>query len=59
MSCTILPGEFALIERLRGRMTGPEGQVWVGDDVALVPGPLGSLLLASDAVFGGIVLDAT
>ncbi len=38
-------------------MTGPRGQVWVGDDVALVPGPLGSLLLASDAVVAGIHAD--
>ena len=57
MIFTTLPGEFALIERLRGRMTGPAGQVWVGDDVALVPGPLGSLLLASDAVVAGVHAD--
>ena len=54
---TTLPGEFALIERLRERMTGPEGQVWVGDDVALVPGPTGDLLLASDAVVAGVHAD--
>ena len=57
MNFTILPGEFALIEQLRRRMTGPEGQVWVGDDVALVPGPLGGLLLASDAVVAGVHAD--
>jgi thiamine-monophosphate kinase len=38
-------------------MTGPDGQVWVGDDVALVPGPSGSLLLASDAVVAGVHAD--
>jgi len=54
---TTLPGEFALIERLRRRMTGPEGQVWVGDDVALLPGPSGGLLLASDAVVAGVHAD--
>jgi len=54
---TILPGEFAIIEQLRRRMTGPEGQVWVGDDVALVPGPLGALLLAADAVVAGVHAD--
>ncbi len=57
MNFTTLPGEFALIERLRGRMTGPDGQVWVGDDVALVPGPTGLLLLASDAVVAGVHAD--
>ena len=38
-------------------MTGPNGQVWVGDDVAVVPGPSGALLLASDAVVAGIHAD--
>lgn len=57
MNFTILPGEFALIERLRRRMAGPDGQVWVGDDVAVVPGPRGSLLLASDAVVAGVHAD--
>lgn len=38
-------------------MTGPDGQVWVGDDVALVPGPTGSLLLAADSVVAGVHAD--
>lgn len=38
-------------------MTVPEGQVWIGDDVALVPGPSGALLLASDAVVAGVHAD--
>jgi thiamine-monophosphate kinase len=38
-------------------MTGPDGQVWVGDDVALVPGPSGALLLAADAVVAGVHAD--
>ncbi len=57
MRTTTLPGEFAIIERLRERMPAPTGQVWVGDDVALVPGPLGALLLASDAVVAGVHAD--
>jgi len=57
VNVTTLPGEFALIEQLRPRMTGPDGQVWVGDDVALVPGPAGALLLASDAVVAGVHAD--
>jgi thiamine-monophosphate kinase len=36
---------------------GPEGQTWVGDDVAVVPGPSGSLLLAADAVVAGVHAD--
>ncbi len=57
MNFTTLPGEFALIEQLRRRMTGPDGQIWVGDDVALVPGPAGALLLACDAVVAGVHAD--
>jgi thiamine-monophosphate kinase len=36
---------------------GPEGQTWVGDDVAVVPGPSGSMLLAADAVVAGVHCD--
>jgi len=49
--------EFALIERLRERLVAPPGQTWVGDDVAVVPGPSGSLLLAADAVVAGVHAD--
>ena len=51
--------EFALIERLRQRLVGPPDQIWVGDDVAVVPGPKGSMLLASDAVVAGVHADLT
>lgn len=51
--------EFALIERLRQRLVGPPGQIWVGDDVAIVPGPSGSMLLAADAVVAGVHADLT
>ena len=49
--------EFALIDRLRRRLTAPPGETWVGDDVAVVPGPTGLLLLAADAVVAGVHAD--
>lgn len=54
---TPLPTEFAIIERLRRRLTGPPGETWAGDDVAVVPGPAGALLLAVDAVVAGVHAD--
>ena len=36
---------------------GPAGQTWVGDDVAVVPGPSGPMLLAADAVVAGVHCD--
>lgn len=51
--------EFALIERLRQRLVGPPDQIWVGDDVAVVPGPTGAMLLAADAVVAGVHADLT
>lgn len=48
---------MTLIERLRQRLAGPPGQTWVGDDVAVVPGPTGRLLLAADAVVSGVHAD--
>ena len=36
---------------------GPADQTWVGDDVAVVPGPAGSMLLAADAVVAGVHAD--
>ncbi len=38
-------------------MVGPAGQTWVGDDVAVVPGPSGPMLLAADAVVAGVHCD--
>lgn len=49
--------EFALIERLRQRLVGPPDQIWVGDDVAVVPGPRGVMLVAADAVVAGVHSD--
>jgi thiamine-monophosphate kinase len=52
-----LTAEFGIIERLRSRLAGPVDQTWVGDDVAVVPGPTGSLLLAADATVAGVHAD--
>ena len=42
------PGEFALIERLRATLpSAPDGEVWSGDDTAVLSG---GLLLATDAL---------
>jgi len=42
---------------LRERLVAPPDQTWVGDDVAVVPGPSGPLLLAADAVVAGVHAD--
>ncbi|HUQ64059.1 MAG TPA: thiamine-phosphate kinase [Acidimicrobiales bacterium] len=52
--------EFSLIQRLRERLPRPpgaSGDVWIGDDVAVVAGPLGALLLTADAVVAGVHAD--
>jgi thiamine-monophosphate kinase len=48
-------GELAAIERLRRRL-GParDGELWVGDDAAVVEVPGGPLLLAADSVVDGV-----
>src|SRR3954470_15267763 len=49
-----MPGEFTLIERLRRRFPA------AGDDTAVVEPPSGPLLLATDALVGGVdFTDAT
>lgn len=52
-----MTAELGIIERLRHRLAGPPGQTWVGDDVAVVPGPDGPLLLAADTVVAGVHAD--
>ncbi len=52
-----MTGEFGIIERLTRRLTGPDGRTWLGDDVAVVPGPTGSLLWAADAAVAGVHAD--
>ena len=46
-----LTGEFAFIERLRGRLPA------IGDDAAVVAVPPGDLLLTADAVVSGVHFD--
>ncbi len=47
-----MPGEFELIERLRRRLpTPPPGQVWVGDDAAVLED---GLLLSTDVLVDGV-----
>jgi thiamine-monophosphate kinase len=53
-------GEFAAIAAIQHRLPGPpgDGQVWIGDDAAVLPatGP-GWLLFAVDTVVGGVHAD--
>lgn len=51
-------GEIAAIERIRLVLPQPpRGEIWIGDDTAVVAGPAGSLLLAADAVVEGVHFD--
>ncbi|MGH9077390.1 MAG: thiamine-phosphate kinase [Acidimicrobiales bacterium] len=51
-------GEFEAIARLAARLRAPPpGQIWIGDDAAVVPSPGGWLLLAADAVVEGVHAD--
>lgn len=55
-----MTSEFAAIEAIRRRMPSPpdDGQVWIGDDAAVLPAPVdGMLLLAVDTVVAGIHAD--
>lgn len=48
-------GERAFLERLRARLpAAPDGQVWVGDDAAVLEG---GLLFATDALVAGVHFD--
>ncbi len=51
-------GEFAAIDRLAARLPkAPAGEVWIGDDAAVVEPPTGRMLLAADAVVAGVHAD--
>jgi thiamine-monophosphate kinase len=55
-----LTGEFAVIDAIRALLpeAGEEGQLWVGDDAAVVRLPAGDrLLLAADTVVAGVHAD--
>ena len=48
-------GEFAAIARLAARLPGPPaGEVWIGDDAAVLQTPIERLLVATDAVVAGV-----
>lgn len=51
-------GEFGLIERLR-QLVGepPEGEVWVGDDTAVLRAPAGTILFTADLLVEGVHFD--
>jgi thiamine-monophosphate kinase len=50
--------ELAAVESLVRRLpAGPEGEVWLGDDVAVVRAPSGPLLLAADTTVEGVHVD--
>ncbi len=47
--------EAAAVERIRAMLPGPPpGEVWIGDDAAVVASPSGLLLLAADMVVAGV-----
>ncbi|MGH2718787.1 MAG: thiamine-phosphate kinase, partial [Actinomycetota bacterium] len=51
-------GEFGLIERIR-TLTGepPEGEVWIGDDTAILRAPGGTILFTADLLVEGVHFD--
>lgn len=51
-------GEFVVLERLRRSLPSPPaGELWIGDDAAVVPGPEGDVVLTADAVVAGVHAD--
>jgi thiamine-monophosphate kinase len=53
-------GEFAVIDRLRRRLPGPPaGEIWIGDDAAVLGRPVGPVLLTTDMTVAGVHGDLT
>jgi len=51
-------GELAAIEALAARLgRPPPGELWLGDDAAVVEAPAGPLLMAADTVVAGVHFD--
>jgi len=51
-------GEFVAIERLRRRLPGPPaGQVWIGDDAAVLGTTEGRVVLTTDVAVAGVHAD--
>lgn len=50
--------ELAFVEHIRDRLgPGPPGEVWAGDDAAVLRPPTGALLLSVDAMVEGVHFD--
>ena len=57
-SAAEIGGEFAAIDRLRRRLPGPPpGEVWIGDDAAVLGARPGRLLLTTDLSVAGVHAD--
>ena len=53
-------GEFGLIQRLRAIVGEPEeGEVWVGDDAAVLRAPSGTILFTTDLLVEGVHFDTS
>ena len=53
-------GEFGLIDRLRAIVGEPgEGEVWVGDDAAVLRAPSGTILFTTDLLIEGVHFDTS
>lgn len=53
-------GEFGLIERLRAIVGEPgDGEVWVGDDAAVLRAPAGTILFTTDLLVEGVHFDTS
>lgn len=51
-------GEFALIDRLKELVgEAPEGEVWVGDDCAVLRAPAGTIFFTADLLVEGVHFD--
>lgn len=51
-------GEFGLIDRFRDLLgEAPEGEVWIGDDAAVLRAPGGTILFTADLLIEGVHFD--
>lgn len=51
-------GEFGLIERLRAKLGKPaDGEVWIGDDAAVLRAPAGTILFTTDLLVEHVHFD--
>src|SRR5437879_12748216 len=50
--------EFGLIDRFKGLLgEAPEGEVWIGDDAAVLRAPGGTILFTADLLVEGVHFD--